>query len=240
MHSMEGRHVLIAGASQGLGRALAFAASARGANVTLVARSEARLREVAEELGDRAYTIVADVAGPSAAARIAGEASDRFGAVDVLINNASTLGAVPMPALFDTTDEVLRDVFDVNLFAPFALARAVGGGMVARGRGVIVNISSDAAVEAYEGWGAYGASKAALDHLTRIWAAEVEGSGVRFLAVDPGEMNTAMHAAALPDADPATLEAPEVVAARVLRMIEGSAGNGARLVASHWAAKEVA
>lgn len=240
MKSLEGRHVLITGASQGLGRALAVAAAARGANVSLVGRNEARLAEVARAIPDRAHAIVADVGAPGAAVRIAAEAAERFGAVDVLINNASTLGAVPMPTLFDTSDDVMRDVFDVNVFAPFALTRAVGGQMVARGSGVVVNISSDASVEAYAGWGAYGASKAALDHLTRIWAEEIADGGIRFFAVDPGEMNTAMHAAALPDADPASLEDPSVVALRILAMIDTDAGHGARLHASRWPAREVA
>lgn len=234
--SSNGRNVLITGASQGLGRALAIHAAARGARVVLVARNAERLSAVADQItldGGLAHAIAADVSSPDAPARIAAEAADRFGAIDVLINNASTLGAVPMPALFETTDDVMRDVFALNLFGPFALARAIGGAMVARGRGVIVNVSSDASVEAYAGWGAYGASKAALDHLTRIWAAEVDGSGVRFVAVDPGEMDTAMHAAAIPDADPDSLADPDDVARRILAMIEDDAGapNGARVLA---------
>ena len=110
----------------------------------------------------------------------------------------------------------------MNLVGPFRLTKAIAGSMVLRGRGTIVNISSDAAVEAYERWGAYGASKAALDHLTRIWAAELDGTGVRVLAVDPGEMNTAMHAQAMPDADPSSLADPARVAAQIVAWLAGS------------------
>jgi NAD(P)-dependent dehydrogenase (short-subunit alcohol dehydrogenase family) len=108
--------------------------------------------------------------------------------------------------------------------------------MAIRGAGVIVHVSSDAAVEPYAGWGAYGASKAAQDHLSRILAAELEGTGVRVLAVDPGEMDTAMHAAAIPEADRAALQRPVDVAARIAQMIEddGRAPTGARLVAPRW------
>ena len=126
------------------------------------------------------------------------------------------------------TDEELRQTLAVNLEGPFRLTRAVVGGMVARGRGTVLNVSSDAAVEAYPTWGAYGASKAALDHLSRIWAAELEGTAVRVVSVDPGEMDTAMHAAAIPDADPAALARPEDVAAAIIDRLESAAG-GARL-----------
>ena len=112
---------------------------------------------------------------------------------------------------------VPADVGDLD--AAFAIA----GSMVMRGRGTIVNISSDASVEAYQRWGAYGASKAALDHLTRTWAAELGGTGVRALAIDPGEMNTVMHAQAIPDADPAALADPRRVAAQILAWLAAPA-----------------
>src|SRR5260370_194541 len=99
------------------------------------------------------------------------------------------------------------------------LAKGLGGPRLLRGRGVVVHVSSDAAVAPYPRWGAYGASKAALDHLARIWAAELEGTGVRFFGVDPGEMDTAMHAAAMPDADRSSLAAPEEVARKLAAMI---------------------
>ena len=139
--------------------------------------------------------MAADVGDLDAAFAIAGQAAALVGPVDLLINNASTLGPAPLRLLLDTDCEDLSRALAVNLVGPFRLTKAIAGSMVMRGRGTIVNISSDAAVEAYERWGAYGASKAALDHLTRIWAAELAGTGVRVLAIDPGEMNTA-HARA--------------------------------------------
>jgi NAD(P)-dependent dehydrogenase (short-subunit alcohol dehydrogenase family) len=110
-------------------------------------------------------------------------------------------------------------VLEVNLLGPFRLSKAVLGNMLVRGAGLVVHVSSDAATSAYPGWGAYGVSKAALDHLGRIWAAELEGSGVSFVSLDPGEMDTEMHRAALPDADPATLARPADVAARIVRWL---------------------
>src|SRR6185436_3327475 len=110
-------------------------------------------------------------------------------------------------------------VLQVNLAGPFRLTRAILGSMLLRNKGTIVFVSSDAAVEGYPTWGAYGASKAGLDHLARVWAAELAGTGVRVVALDPGDMDTPMHAAAIPDADPATLARPEDVAARVADLL---------------------
>ncbi len=157
-----------------------------------------------------------------------------------MIHNASTLGKVPLDLLLDTECEDLEQVLAVNLVGPFRLTKAIAGSMALRGRGLIVHISSDAAVSAYPRWGAYGVSKAALDHLARTWAAELAGTGVRVLSVDPGEMRTKMHADAIPDADPASLADPSDIAARVAAMIEGieSIESGARLEASRYAAAE--
>jgi NAD(P)-dependent dehydrogenase (short-subunit alcohol dehydrogenase family) len=141
--------------------------------------------------------------------RVAAAALTAFDRVDVLVNNASELGPTPMPYLLDTDPEALRRVLAVNLFGPFLLTRALLGPMLAAGWGSVINVSSDAGVVGYPGWGAYGVSKAAVDQMTRIWASELEGSGVRVNSVDPGDMATAMHAAALPDDDPATLARPE-------------------------------
>jgi NAD(P)-dependent dehydrogenase (short-subunit alcohol dehydrogenase family) len=114
-----------------------------------------------------------------------------------------------MPYLIDTDPDALRRVLEVNLLGPFLLTRALLGPMLAAGSGSVVNVSSDAGVVGYPGWGAYGVSKAALDQMTRIWASELEDTGVRVNSVDPGDMATAMHAAALPDDDPAELARPE-------------------------------
>jgi NAD(P)-dependent dehydrogenase (short-subunit alcohol dehydrogenase family) len=122
----------------------------------------------------------------------------------------------------------------VNVLGPFRLGKTILGPMLLRGRGLVVHVSSDAAVEPYPGWGLYGASKAAFDQLSRVWAAEVSGS-VRMFAVDPGEMDTAMHAAALPDADPKTLAAPLDVARAIAAMIaDDSILTGARMSVPQW------
>ena len=127
-------------------------------------------------------------------------------------------------------------MLDVNLVGPFRLTKAVVGGMAVRGRGLIVSVTSDASVSAYATWGAYGVSKAALDHLGRIWAAELADSGVRFLTVDPGEMDTAMHAEAMPDADRAKLADPAAVADRIVDIVRHAEEipSGARLEAASW------
>jgi NAD(P)-dependent dehydrogenase (short-subunit alcohol dehydrogenase family) len=181
--------------------------------------------------GGRAHAVVADVADLRAAHAIAGQAAALVGPIDLLINNASTLGPSPLRLLLDTECEDLSRALEVNLVGPFRLTKAVAGSMVLRGRGTIVNVSSDAAVEAYQRWGAYGASKAALDQLSRVWAAELAGTGVRLFSIDPGEMNTAMHAEAMPEADPATLADPARVAARILRLVadEGAVASGGRV-----------
>jgi NAD(P)-dependent dehydrogenase (short-subunit alcohol dehydrogenase family) len=210
--------VLVTGGSRGLGRALGEELAARGAKVVLVAREAAALEEAVAGIrgrGGEAHGIVADVGDREATYAIAGQAATAVGEIDWLINNASTLGPVPLRLLLDTDCEDLSQALAVNLVGPFRLTKALVGPMVLRGRGTVLNVSSDASVEAYERWGAYGASKAALDHLTRTWAAELAGTGVRVLAVDPGEMNTRMHAQAIPDADPASLADP----ARVARAI---------------------
>jgi NAD(P)-dependent dehydrogenase (short-subunit alcohol dehydrogenase family) len=143
-----------------------------------------------------------------------------------------------MPLLLDTECEDFSAVLETNLVGPFRLTKAVAGSMVLRQKGAVVFVSSDAAVSAYPGWGSYGVSKAAADHLAKSFAAELEEQGVRVFAVDPGEMDTAMHKAALPDADPATLERPERVARAIADMLlaKDPAKTGHRVIASEWTA----
>jgi NAD(P)-dependent dehydrogenase (short-subunit alcohol dehydrogenase family) len=231
---MRGTAALVTGGSLGLGRALGGALADAGARVVLVARGGARLDQAVAQIrarGGEAHAIAADVGDHEATHAIAGQAAAMVGPIDLLINNASTLGPTPLRLLLDTDCEDLSRALAVNLVGPFRLTKALAGSMALRGRGTIVNVSSDAAVEAYERWGAYGASKAALDHLTRTWAAELAGTGVRVLAIDPGEMNTAMHADAMPDADPARLADPTGVAARIVALLaaEPALPSGARL-----------
>lgn len=240
---MNGSGVVVTGASRGLGKALARALAKRGAKVVLVARGEDELTKTVDEIraeGGEAHGLAFDVGEKEAIHRIAGAASALVGNVDVLVHAASTLGPLPMPTLIDTECEDFAKVLEVNLVGPFRLTKAIAGSMAARGRGLVIFVSSDAAVSAYANWGAYGISKAAQDHLARTFAAEL--APVRFLAIDPGEMDTKMHADALPDADPATLARPEDVAARIVQVIERSDGiaNGARLIASEIAREEAA
>lgn len=207
---------LITGASQGLGRALMQELTRRGLRVVGVARGAEALEAVVAEVraaGGEAHGIVEDVARTEAAARIAGEASALVGPIDVVIHNAASLGPVPLRPLSELDDGAFDAVVQVNLAGPFRLTRLLVGGMALRGEGAVVFISSDAAVEAYPTWGVYGATKAAADQLARIWAAELPS--LRFLSFDPGEMNTAMHAAAMPEADPDTLQSPADVARRL-------------------------
>jgi NAD(P)-dependent dehydrogenase (short-subunit alcohol dehydrogenase family) len=226
---LEGQNVLVTGGSRGLGRALALAAARAGARVVVVARERESLARVADDIraaGGDAHVIVADVGERDAVAAIAGQAAAAVGAIDVLINNASTLGPVPLRLLLDTNCEDVERALAVNVVGPFRLTKAVAGPMLLRGSGTIVNITSDAATEAYEKWGAYGASKAALEQLGRIWAAELAGTGVRLLTVDPGEMDTRMHADAMPDADRSLLADPASVAARIVALLQGGDGDG--------------
>ncbi len=154
-----------------------------------------------------------------------------------MVNNASELGPTPLRPLLDTECEALERVLAVNVVGPFRLAKALGGSMALRRHGAIVNVCSDAAVNAYAGWGAYSTSKAALDQLGRVLAVELAEPGVRDLSVDPGEMDTAMHRAALPEADPATLSAPPVVAARLVELLGRSdITSGSRVELSTWQA----
>ena len=213
--------VLITGASKGLGLALARRLARRGHPLVLNARGAEALREASDELSR--YTKVIAVPGDVSeiAEELAGHALAYFGRVDVLINNASELGPSPMPLLEEHSWESLLRIFRVNVVAPLHLAQLLLPGMRGCGRGTILNISSDAAVNAYPGWGGYGSSKAALEHASRILAAELEGSGVRVLVVDPGDMNTEMHALATPGADLSELASPDDVAPAVLELLNG-------------------
>jgi NAD(P)-dependent dehydrogenase (short-subunit alcohol dehydrogenase family) len=236
---IQGQGALVTGASRGLGRALAEALAARGARVALVARDTGPLRDVVTAIrarGGNAHAIAGDIADKAAIHAIAGQAQGLVGEIAIAIHNASTLGPTPLRLLLDTECEDLAAVLETNLVGPFRLTKVLAGAMAIRGAGVIVHVSSDAAVEPYPRWGAYGASKAAQDHLSKILAAELDGTGVRVLAIDPGEMDTAMHAAAIPDADRAALQRPAEVAARIVEMIEDDARapSGARLVAPRW------
>ena len=222
--SQQPLRVAVTGGTSGLGLALVRQFAAEGAQVAFVARDAARVARTAAET--HTHGVVGDVSAKDDIHPIALQIAGRLGGLDVLINNASSLGATPLRLLADTDCEDLEAVLATNLVGPFRLTKALLGALAAaareRGGAVVLNISSDAAVNAYETWGAYGTSKAGLAHLSRIWDAELAGEGVRVLAIDPGDMDTPMHAAAIPDADPAELKRPEDAAAEIIAAIRAS------------------
>ena len=242
MGRLQGKYILITGASQGLGKQLALDYAREGAaGIAIVARGESVLKEVgdrilqtttqnnvvlavaadltrpgevervmeqvrseltAKQSRTKVLTIAADLSKPEDIERVVATTLSEFnGRLDVLVNNASTIGATPMPYLLDYPLEDFRNVIDTNLIAPFLLIKKVLPAMSNNG-GSIINVTSDAGVTGYPGWGAYGISKFGIEGMSQTWAAELKGSGVRLNWVDPGDMNTAMHRAAEPDADP--------------------------------------
>ena len=230
---IEGTATLITGASRGLGEALAVELGRQGARVVLVSRSRTTLAPVVRrirEAGGEAHALEADLGSKADIYPLAGAANALVGPIDLLIHNASDLGPVPLRLLLDTECEDFERVLAVNLLGPFRLSRVIAGSMALRERGTIVHLSSDASVNSYARWGAYSVSKAALDHLSRLWAVELAERNVRSFSVDPGEMDTQMHALALPDVDPETLLHPKDVAARIAALIRSTTtANGARV-----------
>src|SRR5690349_9363351 len=214
---------VITGASRGLGAALAHALDTRGWHLVVDARDAEAL--AAAVGSSTAHAVPGDVTDPAHRQALA-DAAARLGGADLLVNNASTLGASPLPRLADLTDAVLADVLLINVVAAHALTRALLPQLVTR-RGTVVNVTSDASVEAYEGWGGYGASKAALDHLSRILAAEQPE--LRVYAVDPGDMRTRMHQDAFPGEDISDRPEPATVVPHLLALDRKST----RLNSSH-------
>src|SRR6266852_8688271 len=210
-----GLRVAVTGGTSGLGLALVREFLGRGAHVAFVARDREGVERVAGEHG-RAHGIVGDVSRKEDIHPIAMQIVGSLGGLDVPVNNSSDLGPAPLALLGDTDCEDFERALATNVLGPFRLTKALLGALSAAardGRGaVVLNVSSDAALNAYPRWGAYGASKAALHHLSRIWNAELAAEGVRFLSLDPGDMDTPLHAAAVPDADPRGLKRPEAAA----------------------------
>lgn len=199
----------------------------------LTGRGVEALSDAAAELAARTDVVAVpgDVADPAHAAALVEQGLDRFGRIDILVNNASELGPSPLLDLASYPLDALSGVFAVNVVAPLHLTQLVLPGMRERGEGVVINVSSDAAVEAYPTWGGYGASKAALEQLSRVLAAELEGSGVRVYVVDPGDMNTQMHRDAEPGEDLSHLPGPEVPAPVFLYLAEEASVPFARFTA---------
>jgi NAD(P)-dependent dehydrogenase (short-subunit alcohol dehydrogenase family) len=220
---------IITGASRGFGQATAGALVERGWGVVLDARDADDLADTAAALGhpERVVAVAGDVTDP-AHRRSLLEAAERLadqglGHLDLLVNNASTLGPSPLPALERYPLDALRHVFEVNVVAPLALVQETLPALRASG-GAVVNVTSDAAVEGYEGWGGYGSSKAALDQLGNVLASEE--SAVRVYRFDPGDMRTQMHQDAFPGEDISDRPLPETVVPSLLRLIDEAPPSG--------------
>ena len=224
------RIAVITGASRGLGLALAAGLAADGYHLVVDGRDAAALRAAVAGLPARQVTAVpGDVSDPEHRAELVQVAS-RLGGADLLVNNAGTLGASPLPALADYPLDELRDSFEVNVIAPVALTQLLLPVLRARG-GAVLNITSDAAVEAYAGWGGYGAAKAALEQASNVLAAEE--NVVRVWWVDPGDMRTAMHQDAFPGEDISDRPLPEEVVPGLRRLVAQRPPSG-RYRAQDW------
>jgi NAD(P)-dependent dehydrogenase (short-subunit alcohol dehydrogenase family) len=217
MTSPSAATAVVTGASRGLGRALTEHLADDGWRVVVDARDPADLT-----FGSRAVTVVpGDVADPAHRRRLAEVVGD-LGGLDLLVNNASLLGPSPQPRLVDYPLDVLAEVLAVNVLAPLALVQTLRP--VLRDGARVIDVSSDAAVEAMDGWGGYGASKAALDHLSAVLA--VEEPSLRVYAVDPGDMRTAMHQAAFPGEDISDRPLPASVVPALAPLIAGALPSG--------------
>lgn len=225
-HTTPTLRVAITGGTSGLGLALVKQLHASGAQVAFVARHAALVAEVARA-HPGTHGLVGDVSRQADIYPLALQITAALDGLDVLINNASHLGPTPLALLADTECEDLEAALATNLLGPFRLTKALLGSLGASARdgrpALVINITSDAAVSAYPGWGAYGASKAALSHLSRIWHEELREHGVRVIAIDPSDMDTPLHALAVPDADPATLKRPAQAAREIVALIEREA-----------------
>ncbi|MBW4620499.1 MAG: SDR family oxidoreductase [Cyanosarcina radialis HA8281-LM2] len=239
MSRLDGKYALITGGSQGLGLQLALVFARQGtAGIAIVARHREQLQAARELIQAAApqtqvLAIAADVSQPQKIERVVATTLDAFqGRLDILVNNASTIGLSPMPFLLDYPLAEFHRVLNTNLIAPFLLIKKFLPAIVDRG-GSIINVTSDAGVTGYPGWGAYGISKFGLEGLSQTWAAELEGSNVRVNWVDPGNMNTAMHRAAEPDEDPSQWADPQDVTEIFIYLAsdESQAVNGQRFQA---------
>lgn len=219
------RTALITGASRGLGLALARELAGRGWRLIIDARGAEALEAARRELARRTdvVAIAGDISDGSHRRALADAARDG-GLIDAIVNNASILGPSPQPALLDYPLDVLEDVYRTNVLAPLALIQEVHARDALTDGGAILNISSDAAREPYEGWGGYGSSKAALEQLTAVLAAE--NPRVRVYRVDPGDMNTQMHQEAFPGEDISDRPAPETSVPGLVELIEGTLPSG--------------
>ena len=222
---------MITGASKGLGLEVARLYAERGAQLVIAARHPGPLERAASELREKTEVVSVAVDVSQDAERLVEAGLAQFGRIDLLVNNASELGPSPMPALDSLGWQDMERILRVNVTAPLHLTQLVLPQMRARGDGVIINVTSDAGVEAYAGWGGYGASKAALEHMSRVLAEEVAGTGIRVYVVDPGDMNTEMHRLAEPGVDLSGLPGPEAAAPAFVRLVEEEAAEFGRFKA---------
>ena len=207
---------LVTGGSRGFGLALAGALTVAGWDVIVDGRDRLSLEAAARRLGARLHIVPGDMTDAGHRRELVNEAR-RLGGLDLLVNNAGTLGPSPLPPVRDVDPDVLIDVLRTNVAAPLALIQSALPLLEER-QGAVVNVTSDAAVEAYEGWGTYGASKAALEQLSNVLAVEVPG--IRVWWFDPGDMLTEMHQAAFPGEDITDRPLPETVTPALLRLLD--------------------
>jgi NAD(P)-dependent dehydrogenase (short-subunit alcohol dehydrogenase family) len=215
---------VVTGGSQGLGEVVVRALAERGWDVVTDARRSDRLAAAAGRLGalsEHVWSLPGDVTDAEHRRELVAVAAGR-GPVTLLVNNASTLGASPLPAVDALTPEVLRRLYEVNVVAPVALVQALLPHF--EHRATVLDVTSDAAVEAYEGWGGYGSSKAALEHLGRVLA--LEHPELRVLNVDPGDLRTEMHQDAFPGEDISDRPEPASVVAALLALVDGERPSG--------------
>ncbi|GAB3827038.1 SDR family NAD(P)-dependent oxidoreductase [Kribbella italica] len=226
---------VVTGASAGLGLALAQGLAERGWSLIIDARGADALKDAADQLA--AKTDVVPLAGDVTDAEHRADLVDavgELGRLDLLVNNASYLGPSPLQPLAAADLDELRRVYEVDVIAPIALAQALIPEL-GKANGIVLNVSSDAAVEAYEGWGGYGSAKAALDHASAVLAAEHPGLAV--YAVDPGDLRTAMHQAAFPGEDISDRPEPAAVVPALLALLDSRPASG-RYRASEFAPAE--
>ena len=229
--SLASLRVAVTGGTSGLGLALVRRLRDAGAVVAFVARGRDGVERVSRALA--AHGVVGDVSRKEDIHPIAIQLLGALGGIDVLVNNASSLGPVPLAPLADTECEDFERALATNVLGPFRLTKTLLGALAASARqgglALVVNISSDAAITPYAGWGAYGASKAALNHLSRIWDEELAPEGIHIVCVDPGDMDTPLHALAVPEADRATLKNPDTAAAEIVELIATRAARAEEL-----------
>jgi NAD(P)-dependent dehydrogenase (short-subunit alcohol dehydrogenase family) len=211
---------IVTGAGQGFGLALTTALSTRGTTVIACARDAERLRAATAALPG-VVALPGDVTDPAFRSELVAAAGGRL---DLLVHNAGELGPSPLPALERYPLDALRDVLETTVLAPLALTQLALPLLRGSGTGTVVTLSSDAAVDAYVGWGGYGAAKAALDHLAAVLAVEEPGLGV--YAFDPGDMRTAMHQRAFPGEDISDRPEPETVVPSLLRLLDERRPSG--------------